>query len=529
MEHFNVKFEPDGKDISVHKGTTILEAASRAGIIINTPCGGKGICKKCQVQLLPDERSVCSCQHLIEKDIVVKIPSQARFFEHKILTEGIKTELTLEHDIYKQYLQITSDKRILGLAVDIGTTTVVVKLIDLNTGKTLAGRAKLNPQAKYGDNVISRISYADTEQKLNELHNLIIDCINRLAQSLCEDAGIKLKDIFEVCAVGNTTMNHIFLKLPIKQLGQAPYEPALLDAYDKNPAQISLITNKDGNIHTPPNIAGFVGSDTIAVALAVDIEASNENMLIIDIGTNGELLLARNNQIYAASCAAGPALEGAGISCGGRAAQGAIEAVFSNEDDIDFDVIGNVPPKSICGSGLIDAAAMLTELGIIDSTGRFIESKKLEHLNKLVSSRITLIDNQPVFILVENDQNKVFVSQNDIRQIQLAKAAIRTGIQLLQQKLGIKDNEIKQIYLAGAFGNYIKIESALRIGLLPDIPEQAFHFIGNAAASGAQMMLLSSEYRKKAQKLARKIEYVEIAYEKSFETLFAKYMAFKKG
>jgi uncharacterized 2Fe-2S/4Fe-4S cluster protein (DUF4445 family) len=419
-----------------------------------------------------------------------------------------------------------SDNRVLGLAVDIGTTTVVVKLIDLNTGKALAGRAELNPQARYGDNVISRISYADTEQKLEEMHNLIIDCINRLTEALCEETGTESQDIFEVCAVGNTTMNHIFLKLPIYQLGQAPYEPALFDACDKKPVHISLNTNKDGNIYTPPNIAGFVGSDTIAVALAVDIEASDENTLIIDIGTNGELLLARNDQIYAASCAAGPALEGAGISCGSRAAEGAIEAVFTNEDDIDFDVIGNVPPKSICGSGLFDAAALLAELGIIDSTGRFVESKKLKNLNNAISSRISQVENQPAFILAENPHSKIFISQKDIRQIQLAKAAIRTGIQLLQQKLDIKEDEIKQIYIAGAFGNYIKIESALRIGLLPDVHEQAFHFIGNAAASGAQMMLLSSEYRKKAQKLAREIEYVEIAYEKSFETLFAKHMAF---
>ncbi|MHC4264697.1 MAG: ASKHA domain-containing protein [Planctomycetota bacterium] len=529
MEHFNIKFEPDGKGISIHKGATILEAASRAGIIINTPCGGKGICQKCQVQLPPDEKSVCSCQYHIESELTVKIAPQARFFEHKILTEGLDTEITIEHDIYKQYLQIASDKNILGLAVDIGTTTVVVKLIDLTTGKNLASQAVLNPQAIYGDNVISRISYADTEQKLYELHNVIVDCINHLARSLCKSAGAQTQDIFEVCAVGNTTMNHIFLKLPIKQLGQAPYEPVLLDACNKKPAQMSLNTNNKGNIHTPPNIAGFVGSDTIAVALAVDIEASDENTLIIDIGTNGELLLARNSKIYAASCAAGPALEGSGISCGSRAANGAIEAVFTNEDDIDFDVIGDVPPKSICGSGLIDAAAILVELGVVDSTGRFVEFQKLENLNKAISSRLTFIDKQPVFILVENTRNKVFISQKDIRQIQLAKAAIRTGIQLLQQKLGIKDNEIKQIYLAGAFGNYIKVENAIKIGLLPDIPEQAFHFIGNAAASGAQMMLLSSEYRKKAQKLARKIEYVEIAYEKSFETLFAKFMAFKKG
>jgi uncharacterized 2Fe-2S/4Fe-4S cluster protein (DUF4445 family) len=327
-------------------------------------------------------------------------------------------------------------------------------------------------------------------------------------------------------------MNHIFLKLPVAQLGHAPYQPALLDSSDNKPQKIALNINNTGNIHTPPNIAGFVGSDIIAVAVAVDIENIDENTLVIDIGTNGELLLSTGNKIYAASCAAGPALEGAGISCGSRAAQGAIEAVFVNNDndnDIDFDVIGNCPPKSICGSGLIDAAAVLTQLKVIDSSGRFLDPQNLSHLSKSIFSRIIQINGQPAFMIAEDHENKVFISQKDIRQIQLAKAAIRTGIELLLQKLGIKQRDIKQIYLAGAFGNFIRIESALKIGLLPDIHQQAFHFIGNAASSGAQLILLYSNYRQKAQILAQKTDYVEIAYEKNFETLFTQFMAFKKG
>ncbi|MHC5075493.1 MAG: ASKHA domain-containing protein [Planctomycetota bacterium] len=526
MKHFNVIFEPDGQKISIHKGDTILEAALRAGIIINTPCGGKGICQKCLVTLQKDSESVCACQYNIESNLTVLIPPNARFLEHKILTQGLDTELTFEPDIFKRYIQLAPDKNILGLAVDIGTTTLVIKLVDLTTARTLATKAALNPQARYGDNVISRIGYADTEKHLTQLHKLIIDCINDLIKSLCEISGHKQQDIFEVCAVGNTTMNHIFLKLPVKQLGQAPYQPVLLDASDNNPSNVKLTMNESGNIHTPPNIAGFVGSDIVAVAIVIDIESIDENTLIIDIGTNGELLLAKNGKIYSASCAAGPALEGAGISCGSRAVQGAIEAVFTNGDDIDCDVIGGVIPKSICGSGLLDTAALLAELGIIDSTGRFVEPEKLKDLNKAIASRVTIIDNQPAFIIAENAKNKVSISQKDIRQIQLAKAAIRTGIQLLQQKLDITNEDIKHIYLAGAFGNYIRTESALRISLLPNAPGQTFHFIGNAASSGAQMMLLSTEYRKRAQNLARKIEYVEIAYEKNFETVFTQSMAF---
>ncbi|MHC4758737.1 MAG: ASKHA domain-containing protein, partial [Planctomycetota bacterium] len=453
MEHFNIKFEPDGKNILIHKGSTILEAASRVGIILNTPCGGKGICKKCRVQLKTDNKLVCACQHHIESNLSVIIPPNTRFLEHKILSDGLDTELQLQPDIYTQYLKNAPDKKVLGLALDIGTTTVVAKLIDMTTGKTLAGRAVLNPQTKLGDNVISRISYADTNRKLDQLNDLIIDCINQMIKELCSQTRFDKKSIFEICAVGNTTMNHIFLKLPVAQLGHAPYQPALLDSSDNKPQKIALNINNTGNIHTPPNIAGFVGSDIIAVAVAVDIENIDENTLVIDIGTNSELLLSTGSKIYAASCAAGPALEGAGISCGSRAAQGAIEAVFVNNDDdndIDFDVIGNCPPKSICGSGLIDAAAVLTQLKVIDSSGRFLDPQNLSHLSKSIFSRIIQINGQPAFMIAEDHENKVFISQKDIRQIQLAKAAIRTGIELLLQKLGIKQRDIKQIYLAGA-------------------------------------------------------------------------------
>jgi len=526
MNQYQIQFEPDGKKITVHRGETILEAAARAGIIINTPCGGKGVCKKCIVELQPSRKRVCACQYGIEEDLFVKIPARSRFFEHKILTKGLETELICEPDVYKKYLTSSSEKKNLGLAVDIGTTTVVVKLVDMISGSTLSTNAALNPQVKYGDNVVSRISYADTQEKLTELHKQIIGCINDLTTAICKKYDCRQQDIFEACAVGNTAMNHIFLKLPVQQLGIAPYKPAQYQACTKKPREIPVAMNSAGSIYTPPNIAGFVGSDIIAVALAADIDGFSENSLIIDIGTNGELLLAKDDKIYAASCAAGPALEGAGISCGSRAAEGAIEAVYVNQNDIDFDVIGSVEPTSICGSGLLDAAAILADLGIIDSTGRFVEREKLAHLDDAITSRISKMDNQTVFLLAENNGEKIYVSQADIRQIQLAKAAVRAGIHFLQQKLEIKQSEIKHVYVAGAFGNYINLESAQKIGLLPNVPEQVFHFIGNAAATGAQMMLLCSEYRKKAENLANKIEYVEIAYEKSFEIVFAQSMAF---
>jgi uncharacterized 2Fe-2S/4Fe-4S cluster protein (DUF4445 family) len=323
-------------------------------------------------------------------------------------------------------------------------------------------------------------------------------------------------------------MNHIFIKLPVIQLGQAPYKAYSLDAHDLSPGELALQINPAGNIHTVENIAGFVGSDTTAVALAVDINSAEEMTLVVDIGTNGELVLGTKDKLYAASCAAGPALEGARITCGSRAAEGAIEAVVVNKNDIDLDVIGNSPPRSICGSGLIDAVAVLLDLGIIDRTGRFVEPTKLKReLPPAIFSRIVERDGQPAFVLAENaDADAVFLTQKDIRQMQLAKAAIRAGIKILLRKLGIADADIRHILLAGAFGNYIRRESALRIGLLPAVAVERIRFIGNAAASGAQMALLSQKCRENAWQLARKIEYIEIAHESDFQDIYADSIAF---
>ncbi len=519
MKHFNITFKPDGRQISIHEGATLLDAAGQAGIILNTVCGGKGICKKCLVNLAPDGRGVLACQYHVDSDLVVTVPSSSRFFEHKILTEGVAPQAEIQPDIYKKYRKFTSDGKIFGVAVDIGTTTVVVKLVDMVNGQTLATQADLNPQARFGDDVISRINYAQTDGKLAELHKAIIDCINELIAKLCAQASIDTKQIYEMCVVGNTTMNHIFLKLPVVQLGQAPYKAFSLDARDLSPEKMVLQINPAGNIHTVENIAGFVGSDTVAVALAVDISLTDEMTLAVDIGTNGEVVLGDKDKLYAASCAAGPAFEGARISCGSRAAEGVIQAVVINGTDLDLDVIGNRPPRSVCGSGLIDAVAVLLDLGIIDPTGRFTNPTKLP---PAIRSRIIQQNGQPAFRLAD----KVILTQKDIREVQLAKAAIRAGVKLLQKKVGIEDDDIKQVLLAGAFGNYIRRESALRIGLLPNLPLERIHFIGNAAASGAEMILLSSDCRTQAEKLARKIEYVEIAHEEEFESVFADLMSF---
>jgi uncharacterized 2Fe-2S/4Fe-4S cluster protein (DUF4445 family) len=561
-------FEPDGKRVSIHAGATLLEAAGQAGIILDTICGGKGTCKKCVVNLRrkaspsgePDSKAVLACQYHIESDVTVTIPPASRFFEQKILTEGTGAKVQGRPDVWEKYRD--KGENIFGLAVDIGTTTVVVKLLNMKDGRCIATEAELNPQTQYGDDVISRIAYAQSDAKLADLTRAIVDCINKLISQLCKQAHANPEHIYEVCVVGNTTMNHIFLGFPVAQLGQAPYRAFSVEAHNRLPDDLKLSINPAGNIYTVENIAGFVGSDITAAALAAGIDSADEMTLMVDIGTNGEIVLGTANKLYAASCAAGPALEGARISCGSRASEGAIEAVIANKNDIDLDVIGapasscrktGAGARSICGSGLIDAVAVLLQLDIIDKSGRFAEAEKLKgRLPPAILSRITEHDGQRAFVLAENRRSTslkpvkitakmaVLLTQEDIRQVQLAKAAIRTGIKLLQKKirlrvsdvaasaesLGVGDDDIRHIYLAGAFGNYIRAESALRIGLLPNVPTERIHFIGNAACSGAQMILLSRRLRTQAGELARKIEYVEIAHERQFADVFAESMAF---
>jgi uncharacterized 2Fe-2S/4Fe-4S cluster protein (DUF4445 family) len=528
MKHFTVTFKPDGKEISIHAGATLLEAASQAGIILNTVCGGKGTCKKCAVKLEPQGHEVLACQYRIASDLTVTVPQASRFFEHKILVEGIETKT--EPDIYKKYLKFAPPDRILGLAIDIGTTTVVAKLINMADATCLATQSALNPQSRYGDDVVNRISYAQTGEKLAELQTVIIDCINGLIVRLCKQADVDCEHIYEACIVGNTTMNHLFLRLPVAQLGQAPYKAHSLDAHDVSAAEIGLQINPAGNVHTVENIAGFVGADTTAVALAVDIGAAEDVTLVVDIGTNGELVLAAAGKLHAASCAAGPALEGARITHGSRAVEGAIEAVLVNQDDIDLDVIGGGLPCCICGSGLIDAVAVLLNLGILDNTGRFASPATLGgKLSPAIADRIIEQDGQLSFCLagaVTIGQRPVVLTQKDIREMQLAKGAIRTGVEMLLRKTGLKANDIQRVLLAGAFGNYIRPESAVRIGLLPNVPLDRIHFVGNAASSGAQMILLSRQCRTQAKQLARKIQYVEIAHESDFQMIFAESMWF---
>ncbi len=526
MKHFRVVFKPDDQEISIHQGATLLEAARQAGIILTTPCGGKGTCGKCVLRLHPSEQTLLACQHRVESDLTVTVPPESRFYAHKILEHGVAVGDGIRPTVYQRYERIAGADGIFGVAVDIGTTTVVAKLLDMRNGRCLDTQAVLNPQTRFGDDVISRINYAQSAERLREIQRVIIDCINELIHRLCRQTAIAMSSIYETSVVGNTTMNHIFLGYPLEQLGQAPYRAYSVEARDVPPPELGLDMHPAGNVHCLENIAGFVGADTTAVALAVDMDSIQDRTLVVDIGTNGEIVLGTRERLYAASCAAGPALEGARIQYGSRAVDGAIEAVVV-DGDVCLDVIGDIAPRSICGSGLIDAVAVLRDLGVVDATGRFAKGEGLRNLPAPFARRLRESDGQPAFCLSSDGQagpSSVILTQRDIREVQLAKGAILAGIRILMNKVGLVDSDLDRVLLAGAFGNYIRPASAVRIGLLPNVPLDRIQSVGNAAATGAQMTLISDECRERAALLAKRIEYVEIAHEKGFSDYFAEAM-----
>ncbi len=425
-----------------------------------------------------------------------------------------------------------------GLAIDIGTTTVVVQLVDMLTGKIIAVASRGNPQVPYGDDVISRIEFSSRNgdnSGIMKLHKAIIDGINELTATVCKQADVNPQSIYEATIAGNTVMLHLFLGVSARHIAQSPYVAAFSSAQKVPACQLSININPNGNIYVMPGIAAHVGSDTVAVALACEMQQSEKINLAIDIGTNGEIVLGNRNRLLACSTAAGPALEGARITKGMRAGKGAIEHVHIKPDGrLQTEVIGNTQAIGICGSGLVDALAELLNWGIIDKTGRLLAPQKLPaNIPTDLSCRIIMYDNAPAFVLDSplpekgtEIKSQVILTQRDIREAQLAKAAIRAGVETLLHELNITTNDIDNLYLAGAFGNYISPAGALRIGLIPQLAVEKIIPVGNAAGTGAHMVLINHQARRRAEKLASGINYVELAGRTDFQDTFAEYMLF---
>ncbi len=410
---------------------------------------------------------------------------------------------------------LPSKSHLLGLAIDLGTTKIAGYLVDLSDGRTLIAKGIMNPQISYGEDIISRINrVVKSPEEGVKLQKLAVDAVNGVCAELCAEAGVKPEEIVEAVVVGNTAMHHLFLRLPVKQLALSPFIPAVSRAIEIGADELGLNIAPGAYVHMLPNIAGFVGADHVSMLMATDAWQAKRTTIALDIGTNTEVSLIHKGKITTTSCASGPAFEGGHIKYGMRAASGAIERLRVDSGKIQYQTIDGVPPVGVCGSGILDALAQLYVSGIIDEGGRIIGNRP----------RVRTYKGQREFILVSREEREgkpaITITQNDVRELQLAKAAIRTGIQTLLETSGCTEDDIKQVLIAGAFGTYIDIASAVAIGMLPPLPLNRFRQVGNAAGMGAKLSLVSLESRAKAQAITSRVSYLELATSPGFQPTF---------
>ncbi len=408
----------------------------------------------------------------------------------------------------------------LGVALDLGSTSLFASLIDLTSGEVLALSSMTNMQRIYGADIISRVSYCiENEDGISKMRQVLINNVNSMIADMLGQAHSDKHDIYSVSVVGNPVMLHFFTGINVNGFAIAPYAGVFQGELLLTAAQTELMAASDAMVVVLPQIGGFVGADTVAGLLSLGKPGAN-TFLYIDIGTNAEIVLFNKGEMWAASAPAGPAFEGGGITCGMRAAGGAIDHVFLQDDGkLTFNVLGNVPARGLCGSGIIDLVGCLWQAGFIDSNGT---------INELGCQKLSVRSNQlwPEIMISDGEQPVIF-TQDDIRQVQLAKSAIRTAVDILCLEARIKTSSIEGIFIAGAFGNYLDPEQAINLGMLPPINPEKVINCGNAAADGAVEVLLSEEERRKASLLASRIKYVELAMRSDFQEIFLKNLDFE--
>ncbi len=603
-----VTFQPSGRSVYVLPGTVLLEAAGRAGVILQTPCGGKGTCGKCRVRLVdtppvPSAASVgilspkqveegyrLACCTPVDAPLVVDVPAESTFeSQQQILTDDSGADVEVSPLVHKRRFELplpsSEDPRAdlvrlrailgdidvspelmrlmsaflranewkgtavlsnnhlvaleagdttddgYGVAVDLGSTTVVGKLFDLVSGRECGVASAINPQVTFGDDVISRIMHVrENDDGLAALQASAVECLNTIVDDLVSQAGIRADEVYEIVLAGNSTMQQILCGYDPSALGEVPFVQAFEQAQILSASDLGLKVNDAAEVYVFPQIGSFVGGDTVAGIVAARLDRWDKPVLFVDIGTNGEIVLANGDQLLATSTAAGPAFEGARIRQGMRATAGAIEKVIIRED-VDINVIGDAPPAGLCGTALIDAAADLLRTGIIDETGRILPADELPAgIPEALQSRLITEGNETRFVLAPAEDaagdEAICLWQKDVRELQLASGAVRAGIQIMLQRAGVEPDAIHRVLLAGAFGNFIRRSNARRIGLLPQIPGDRIRFIGNAASLGAKLVLLSDRERAYAAQLQEQTEHIDLSLDPEFQMAFGMAMIF---
>ena len=590
-EEIKVVFEPSGRSVYVLPGTPLLEAAGRAGIVLQTPCGGLGTCGKCKVQIVGESEPSLACQTRVDKTMVVDVPMESRFeTRQQILVtdsgetgelspvvrkipfvldspsqDDARSDMARLYDALGDPVVATSDlirtvptfmrrhdwkgtavlieDRLItleegdtvaeayGVAFDLGTTTVVGTLFDLTTGLDKGVASRMNAQIAHGDDVISRIhKIREIPGALTQLQEAVLGTVNDILDTLVSQAGVAAKHIYEVVVAGNSTMQQILAGYDPSALGEVPFVQVFDKATTLSANRLGLRVNAAAELYLFPQVGGFVGGDTVAGMVAARLDRQEAPVLFVDIGTNGEIVLANGDKLLSSSTAAGPAFEGARIKQGMRATTGAVEKVIIT-DDVVLNVIGNARPIGLCGTALIDAVAALLSVGIIDETGRILGPDEVpDSVSDTLKQRLIAGEHDFNFELASAEESgnddPVYLWQRDVRELQLASGAIRAGINILLRKAGLEAKDLGSVLLAGAFGNFIRRNHARRIGLLPPLPTEHIRFIGNAASLGAKLVLLSKNERCYATDIRHKVEHVDLSMDPEFQMEFGMAMMF---
>ncbi len=524
------------------EGGDLLDTLLEEGFFVDNPCNGKGICGKCKVKVRGSlkrpggsyqelsEISRTERAHLSEEEIAsdirlacmvqvlgdVEVELLKKEGTHKILDQG-----------YLPEFQQDEGEAGYGVAVDIGTTTVAAALVDLSSGREVAGASMINAQKRFGLDVLTRITYEYEHPKtgIQELQKAMVGSLNGMIREMCGEAGISPEEIRRIHVSANCTMTHMLLGVDARSIGRAPYQPVFREAKTLAAAEIGLQAGKDTTLYCLPQVSAYIGADIVAGAYVCQLARARGNVLFVDIGTNGEIVLASGGRLLCCSCAAGPALEGMNISCGMRAAEGAVEDVAVTEEGVKLTTIGEEEPAGICGSGILAVLRELLRTGLVKKSGVFVKTESIpegDYRHGLLRTN----GKKREFILCKEPQ--LVVTQSDIRQVQLAKGAILSGFTALLRQAGVGMEDLDQVLVAGQFGAHLPVESLVGAGILPREVEEKVVYVGNASKNGAYMTLLSRKAREEVEALAEKMEYLELAQTDGYERIFAECMIFPK-
>lgn len=540
-EDMKLEILPGNQVIEIKPGETILQAIRKDNSIsFESPCNGKGSCGKCKIILRegtlspmePAERRKVTTQEVAagyrlacyaqcvseEGTLVIEFPKGAG-------KSVVLAEAEYEKTVKEQLFYVPGEMEY-GIAVDIGTTTVAAVLLDLKTGDVLAKTSAINPQTTVGGDVLSRIAHTMmTEDGLEQLQKMIVDELNRMSGEMLQKTGLNASCIAGYSIAANCTMLHLLLGVDPQSLSRVPFKPVFTEGQMMPASQIGLLPeNPKTMLYCLPSISAYIGADIVAGIYRSGIFNTDKNIMFIDIGTNGEIVLSQKGKMFGCSCAAGPAMEGMNITCGMRAAEGAVEGVSYSDGEIRLKVIGDIVPKGICGSGVLETVAMLLNTRSMSASG------KVEQENSLIKENFFRFGKSIGYYLHKGDVNdNIYFNQHDIRQIQLAKGAILSGFCALIEKSGLSFEELDQVIIAGQFGSHLKAETLIDIGILPQETRGKVSYIGNSSLSGAISCLLDKSLTDLMEKLARKVDYMELGNYPHYDKLLMKCMMFPEN